>query len=314
MINTDFLIGYEDLNQHVPQDSFRVKVYVKDSFNEFFSDDSPYKGLKYIGSGNMNADVLIVGKEMAIDLNDFQKKEQYNYSVEKNIEKWDKICRQGYADINHANTEDKYNNYACLYSPVFPYYRQKRKINTDIWNNGGTSRTEIGYQKLIENIYNEGKPFHFFNLHEYAFLSELSTAVGRMSNQISDIERLQSLKERRILWNTDFFKSFPITILAVGHYIDIEENGQKVIQINKKEVEGSCFDVRFYKQTILIGKKFINIHFSEDTRGKERMLIHTNQFSFYSNDLVDRIGELCRIFLSEGKDATKRLVDQWLHK
>lgn len=36
MINTDFLKGYEDLNQQNPQDSFRVEVKVKTSFNEFF--------------------------------------------------------------------------------------------------------------------------------------------------------------------------------------------------------------------------------------------------------------------------------------
>lgn len=260
----------------------------------------------------MNADVLIIGKEMAIDLNDNEGNEQFKCTVLQNIEKWKTICDNGYANIKNQHTRQSIAHRWDLYNPIFPYFRQERTTTRNFAKGvNGTSRTEIGYQKLIEKIYNGGKPFNFLTLHEYAFLSELSTVVGRMSNQILDVERLQSLKERRILWNTDFFKSFPITILAVGHYIDIKENGQKVIPINNKEIEKSCFDVRFYERTIHIGKKFINVHFTEDTCGKERMLIHTNQLSFYSNKLIDGIGELCRTFLSEGKDATKRLVNQW---
>ena len=258
------------------------------------------KDLKYIGTGNPNAEVLFIGKEMAIDTDKHEA--QYNATVLQNIDKW-KEQQNGYEIVSGPK-----GNYWDFFSPWFPYYRQNNLIRIDPKDkentkqkkpdNGGTSRTEYYYQKIISGIYEipEAEK-QFLTLHMYAFLSELSTATASKSAEVNPDERKQSIKNRKVLWQTPFFQSFPITILGIGpnkNYTDPKTDREDVINIEK------YFKVK-YVGFLYIGKKFINVHFSED--GK-RMLLHTSHLSASSNELVEKISVLCMEFL-DGRAANK---------
>ena len=74
-----------------------------------------YNDLKYIGTGNPDAEVLFIGKEMAIDTDKHEA--QYNATVLQNIDKW-KEQQNGYEIVSGPK-----GNYWDFFSPWFPYYR-----------------------------------------------------------------------------------------------------------------------------------------------------------------------------------------------
>ena len=259
-----------------------------------------YEGLEYIGTGNPDAEVLFIGKEMAIDLKEHE--DQYKATVSQNITKW-KNQQNGYEIVSGPK-----GNYWDFFSPWFPYYRQNNLIRIEPNekegtkqkkpDNGGTSRTEYYYQRIISAIYviPEAEK-QFLSLHMYAFLSELTTATAPKSAEVNPDERKQSIKNRKVLWQTLFFQSFPITILGIGpnkDYIIPGTDREDVINI-EKDFKVKCIE------KLNIRKKFINVHFSED--GK-RMLLHTSHLSASSNELVEKISVLCREFL-DGRATNK---------
>ena len=281
-----FLDGYENFGG----DKLIVTKKINTDLQEVIE---VYHDLKYIGTGNPDAEVLFIGKEMAIDTNEH--KDQYDATVSQNIDKWN-VQQNGYEIVSGPK-----GFYWDFFSPWFPYYRQNNLIRIDPPkevstkqkrpDNGGTSRTEYYYQKIISGIYEIPKTEkQFLTLHMYSFLSELSTATARISAEVNPDERKQSIKNRKVLWLTPFFQNFLITILGIGpnkNYICPGSDREDVINI-EKDFKVKCI-AKLNK-----GKKFINVHFSED--GK-RMLLHTSHLSASSNELVEEISALCREFL-----------------
>ena len=84
-----------------------------------------------------------------------------------------------------------------------------------------------------------------------------------------------------------FFKSFPVTIIASGHYpkeydFDIEET----------------FGVTWTGEAIKVGGSWYNLHYSAD---KKRLLIHTRQLSTsVSNKLIEALSREIKDFLKDG--------------
>ena len=287
-----FLEGYENFGE----DKLIVTKKINSDFKEVLN---VYNDLQYIGTGNPDAEVLFIGKEMGIDLKEHQN--QYDATVSENINKWNEQPN-GYEIVSGPK-----GNYWDFFSPWFPYYRQNNRIGKN--DNVGTSRTEYYYQRIISAIYEipEAEK-QFLSLHMYAFLSELSTATARTSAEVNPDKRKQSIKNRKALWQTPFFQRFPITILGIGpnrNYIIPGTDREDVINIEKD------FKVK-YVGNLDIGKKFINVHFSED--GK-RMLLHTSHLSASSNELIAKIGILCREFL-DGRATNKGQsnVEKYINK
>ena len=215
-----FLDGYENFGG----DKLNVTKEINPDLLEVINAN---KDLKYIGTGNPDAEVLFIGKEMAIDTD--KNEAQYNATVLQNIDKWNEQ-QNGYEIVSGPK-----GNYWDFFSPWFPYYRQNNRIIKK--DNVGTSRTEYYYQKIISGIYEipEAEK-RFLTLHMYAFLSELSTATASKSAEVNPDERKQSIKKRKALWQTPFFQRFPITILGIGpnkNYIIRDTDREDVINIVK---------------------------------------------------------------------------------
>lgn len=250
------------------------------------------KGL-FLGSGNPNAKIIFIGKEAAIDRE--KAPSQYEREYSKNHIEWDlnfSTIKQ-FADID---------DWFCLnctptYNPLFPYKGQKNTVESRnkegivIRGKGGTSRTWYNYQKIIDAVYYNHTPSEFINYHEKAFISEINEITGPYSNTIPKSLRRESIEKRKELFQNPFFKEFPISIIAVGHYardfnIDLEDIFKMKYneELSKKLSEG-------------MNKEYINVHYN-DLENPTKLLIHTNQLSMVSNELIFRLGKVCKDFLN----------------
>ncbi|MBC7523705.1 MAG: hypothetical protein H7239_04630 [Flavobacterium sp.] len=100
----------------------------------------------YIGTGNPNAKILIIGKECAVDLR--QEFVQYEREIKENLINW---------KVNIENPSlviENWNGNSNFINPLFPYKGQKFTIYNDKKKSGkgGTSKTWYYYQKLYNRL------------------------------------------------------------------------------------------------------------------------------------------------------------------
>lgn len=245
----------------------------------------------FIGSGNPNSKILIIGKEAAIDKE--KSASQYEQEYSKNAIDWDLNYQnnQQFTDIDNWFMSDR----EPLFNSLYPYRGQINKIESRdktgkvIRGHCGTSKTWYNYQKISDAIYFNGIPSELINFHEYAFCSELNQETGNYSKDVPKNKRAASIELRKELFASDFFREFPITIVAVGHYVrDFNIDLQDIFQMKFN-------DELSQKYSIGLKNEYINIHF-DNLEKPTRLLIHTNQLSMVSNDLIDRLGKVCMDF------------------
>jgi len=225
----------------------------------------------FIGFGNPNAKILIVGKEVS----NSDDKEGIDF-YRKNAEIW------------KSNIENniKQNDVTGWYNPLFAYKEltKKGKIS-DTWRN---------YQKLYDIIFelkdNSNKET-IINFQKDFFLTEMSEMPAKTTKTAQEkIEFKEKLKKRKAeCFNKNaFIQNFPVVVLACSNYIWNKENDWQINDIfgvtyseNKKYPKG------FYESS---SKNRFWIHYSEN--GK-KLVIHTRQLSNYvRNDMLIEMGNL----------------------
>jgi len=157
----------------------------------------------YIGTGNPNSKILIIGKELGFKDDVEQKKRE----ITDNIPNWKKNISENIT-IEKLTTE---------YNPLFPYYKWEIKL--------GEGHTWSKYQKLMNYLTENNECFH-----EKSFLTELNHVPAKISKPkpILSEERLRFIK------NSTFFQNFKIIILACGKYLN-EGKIQEIFEVKKKE-------------------------------------------------------------------------------
>lgn len=234
-----------------------MEVYPQAFLNllkEFSSDDID----NYIGQGNPNSDILIIGREHG-----FSDEYQCDLEIRRNHEQWSQIVEG--IDFSESQYSPRY---------CFTERRQEFRIGP---KSLGTSPTWFVYQKMVNALcphdMEDGKKAPLLDFFNYSFITEFSTA-SRPNNNKNTAEEIEatrkSITKRTPLLSSEFFRSFPIVILACGRYFD-------EYKINIEQM----FDVRWEGQTPPVelnnGKKvWLNLHYSKD--GK-RLVIHTWQAS-----------------------------------
>lgn len=179
----------------------------------------------YIGFGNPNSKILILGQEKAIKSdNEIQIKAE---SLE-NPKQWDYLVKNNIEDIDYKFYSDFH-----FKNPLHPYDGKPTKGNT----------TWLQYQKLIKFIYPD-----FDSERNNSFL--LNSFITEINHQVSP-RQLGNQKDeyRESINNHIFYKSFNITILAIGEYL------------NNQEIE-SRFNVNYQQH---------------NTQSRQRLLIFTNE-------------------------------------
>lgn len=221
----------------------------------------------YLGTGNPNASILVIGKECAIEPDS----EQCQREISNNINDWNNNITQ---NIQFENVSQYVNNPQPKYNPLFPYKGQRfavRKERKDkkIINDGGTSDTWANYQKLNNKIFEKKSNVNDIDFHKSFFISEMNEVVSKTS-EISKKEAKESIeksiRERLDFFKNDydFFQKFSIIILACGKNY-----------IREQEIE-SIFRVNSFKEEILKQGQYFRVFFNDD---KTKLVINTRQFS-----------------------------------
>ena len=241
----------------------------------------------YIGTGNPNAKILIIGKECAID--QVNNEPQYRMEIACNAKEWELNMKN---DISQNEVDNWFNNPSPKYNPIYPYKGQrfgKRSQKDDqVRGDGGTSSTWYNYQKLYNFI--TQRESDTINFHEKCFITEMNEITGNYSHEISEAERINSINRRIPLFKMPFFQQFPIVIVASGHYvrnynIDLE----------------SIFGVRWESPTINVESNWFNIHYQNDG-SPAKLVIHTNQLSMgITDELLKRLADICIDFIKKNK-------------
>ncbi|GHU67810.1 hypothetical protein FACS189413_03310 [Bacteroidia bacterium] len=226
----------------------------------------------FLGEGNPNAQILLIGKEVGGNKpNSLEEiKQLSDRDVERNLKDW----------------QDGYN---------------LEKIKADIFKNS-KNPTWNNYQKLVSKILNSNLDKYDFLNH--CFMTELSQIHLPNSNYLKEKGwekegnniRQKNITERESLFSMTFFRSFPIIIMACGHYPrDFGFDIQYVFDVECKE--------KVLVRTERVKNRWYNIHIQNN--GNSRILIHTRQFSTQRESsetlypLINTIAEKCRSFITK---------------
>lgn len=206
----------------------------EEKFRENLSiEANPY----FLGFGNPNSDILFVGQEMAIDpIKNPVTLEMESY---RNPEHWHTLIKENISNLNYS-----FNSKNGFLNPRKPY-------------NTKTKGTWRSYQQLIEKIKNLefAEDPDFFN---HCFITEMNISTSKKQLGFQDCE------VRDLLLQNDFYKTFPITILATGSYIH-RNKIERVFRVKHSELKSNSEP-----------NKRLEIYFNED---KSRVLINTRQLS-----------------------------------
>lgn len=224
---------------------------------------------KYLGTGNPNANILIIGKEAAIGPGNTGQK---GMEISSNFEQW---CNLKDYDPNKIKDCDFKNH-----NPLYPYKGQVLKIDND--TNRGTSRTWYNYQKLYNLIYQkEGN--EKIDFHEGVFITEVNSSPSTKTRS-ADTSSIGFRK--KMFQKSDFFQSFPIVIIAGLGYFDVS-SGPNEIEV--------IFGVKFKPPKRFVGKETQPYWIHEGT-DKPKLLINTRQLSMNVSDiLLHEISDLIRV-------------------
>lgn len=164
----------------------------------------------YIGMGNPNARILIIGREPAHDLNTEEGRNGYHQDQELNRANWKNLLENNPID-GRCNPRRPFPNQRCLTSHV----------NMDGIYNDGTATTWVWYQKLVDLIlgreYERPYSLRPVDVHDFCFHTDISAAAAKNISTTNSNAKKASVEERsRDLFSHPFFKQFPIVILAIG--------------------------------------------------------------------------------------------------
>ena len=245
--------------------------------------DTNDENLKFIGTGNPSAQILIIGQEVALDpaSEDFD----FHYGLhQENSALWYKsICSN--LDFEQVNIWGRNNkNYIREdFFPLFPY-KGDQKIHK-MPSNGGTSKTWKCYQKLASYVYPGLLSREEIDFHKHVFLSEMSS-IPFPKSPAKNILTAESIRIRTSkLFPNKFFEHFPVIIIAAGNYVS-----DKMYRIDLQKI----FNQQFIRQdpSEKYKSEWINIHEKEG-----RLLLHCRQLSFCSDNLLLRLANQIRAHL-----------------
>lgn len=220
----------------------------------------------YIGEGNPNAKILLIGKEIG-------------FGIEK-----DKT-----PSLSKSDTENKDN---------LTYWRERYESNyltgylKDMKQcfKEKPNRTWANYQKIVDKIIGRTDTEKRYDFLDYSFITELNQihlpySNGNISEELKTA-RTNSVKQRKELFKKDFFQNFPIVIMACGHYPTKQFNF---------DIE-AVFEVKWNKETVVLSRgNYYNLHSGKCKNGKNKILIHTRQVSLgVTNQLLSEVSDICK--------------------
>lgn len=225
----------------------------------------------FIGTGNPNANILLIGKESAISPVDTSGRFWYS----NNAKDWQ----------NHID------NSSC---EILEY----AVVNDHPLRKGWGKNTWSKYQKLSDCIWNKpSKPYHVDFLK-----TTFTTEINDSPEKNTAIADKSGLNERKTLFkNSDFIQSFPVVVLACSDYIKNNDEIREIDEIFNVTYDGDENGKFWFNK----GNWFF-VHHNADS---SKIVIHTRQLSAdVKNELLESMGEIIRKHLIKiGEiESTKR--------
>lgn len=225
--------------------------------------DECVKHNQYVGLGNPNAKILLVGKEAGSPVG---------------------------SKLNHGSGESWKENkidYSRKFTPTEP----KLKNNNHTWQKYQKLH-DIILEKLNHKDKIQNRDAYEITFVENVFTTELSNLPAPKTSDAKKQKEFEPELEKRkkVFWKNQFIKQFPIVIIAASDNKYIETYSGEVCEL---------FDVEFSEQFICAKSDKLWIHHA--VKGKNdifpKLLIHTRQLTNgASNELIDKIAELVADF------------------
>lgn len=242
----------------------------------------------YIGHGNPNAKILILGQEPAHD----KDSEDYAFEIANNKHQWQILAENGtgYESINPT--------IISFGSPLWPWANQTFMVRSEEKNeNGqiikirgeqGTAKTWYNYQKLVNRILDkETKYGGILDFHKLSFHTDMSAEASKKHNDVELSNAKESVKNRaEKLFSQPFFRKFPVVIASVGHF-PRDSYGNTYFH--------DAFGVNYCPKE---DNDWININVREDTECPQ-ILIHCKQIAYVSDNYIDEIAEIVKAFAKD---------------
>lgn len=220
----------------------------------------------YIGTGNPNSKILIIGKESAIETSDLQSFEWYR----NNAKDWK----------NHIK------NKTC---EVLEYYVDEKHSLRKSWGKNTWSK----YQKLSDYILEKESENFKVDFLNHIFTSEINDSPSKTTSKAN---KTNIPNRKEILKKSEFIQKFPVIVLACSNYITNNENNREINTIFQVEYIGNEIGTKFYST----GNWYF-LHYNKD---KTKLVIHTRQLSTNVNDeLLKDLAEIIRKHLKDRKHS-----------
>ncbi|MCM1031134.1 MAG: hypothetical protein NC410_06835 [Oscillibacter sp.] len=238
--------------------------------------------LLYVGTGNPNARILIIGKELAFDKE--ANPEQAKGEIEDNIPNWKKNVEN---NISQEEVRDCYN-------PLYLYKGKTIEKEGHTWSK---------YQKLMDLIRNaEAKHPKTIDFQEFSFITEYNIHPSKRTQQQEKTSRKESIKRRdEFFRTTEFFQQFPIVIVAAGDYahckFDVElEKTFGVEYTSLWEIgDSGLVKIEKGKEHTRKTNQWFSLHYSPT-----KLVVHTRQLSSnIKNELLQEMAKKVKDFMKE---------------
>ena len=236
---------------------FKIFTQILDQIsNNYQSEKEDYK---YIGTGNPDARILIIGKETSIYGAALDQKVR---EISNNFGDWQRII------LNNDSHVEKWSG--TNYSPFYPYKGQQFKI--DNRKNGGTSRTWYNYQKLYNLIFDKVANLNI-DFHEGTFITEVNSSPSlKTTKAITDSIEFR----KQLIHDSGFFQSFPVVIISGLGYFEIKENRNEIEEI---------FGVKFIRKECALNRD-TQTYWIHQGINTPKLLINTRQLSIGVSDAL----------------------------
>lgn len=234
---------------------------------------------QFIGTGNPESKIVVVGKEVATDdSNLFERANLINYHA--NSEIWRKNVKTGMnqEDVKDWNFDSYLKSPETENNPLFAFKGTIVKNSSDTWKK---------YQKLHDVIFT-GKfnknTDRSLNFQRDFFITEMNDSPSKKTLEANK-DSIVNRKEE--FFKTEYFRNVPVVVLACGDYIT---NNSELREID--EIFGVRYDGDETGRFIYSNSNWFFTHHSPD---KKRLVIHTRQLSMAVKDeLINGMGEVIR--------------------
>lgn len=217
-----------------------------------------------IGLGNPNSEILFVGKEAGIEID--------------NDEDLQRI-KERLKGLNGSAFQWKTHEFDYSFNPT-----ELKKLS-DTWQN---------YQRIFENIYEEEKGSEYASFLKNVFTTEMSNLPSRTTYKAKKNPYFKNelIKRKENIFRSDFIQSFPVVVLACSDYIN---NNEKLREID------NIFGVKYSGEYKEYSKgNWFFLHYNDE---KSKLVIHTRQLSAnVNNQLLTDIGRVILKHLTKLKN------------